>query len=43
MSKDLEMMAEMMGEDIDQIKRNLTEISPEELEKKKLKSILRVS
>jgi hypothetical protein len=33
MSKDLEMMAEMMGEDIDQIKRNLTEISPEELKK----------
>lgn len=34
MSKDLEMMAEMMGEDIDQIKRNLTEMSPEELEEK---------
>jgi hypothetical protein len=33
MSKDLEMMAEMIGEDIDQIKRNLTEISPEELKK----------
>jgi hypothetical protein len=34
MSKDLEMMAEMMGEDIDQIKRNPTEMSPEELEEK---------
>lgn len=34
MSRDLEMMAEMMGEDVDQIKRNLTELSPEELEEK---------
>lgn len=33
MSRDLEMMAEMMGEDLDEIKRDLAEFTSEELEK----------